>query len=87
MLLKDVGTQIKIVMATLKDTLDTSRKTIAQAEKTLTLKEGASAELIFEIRSTLRELSEAGKAISYLAEYLERHPESLIRGKRALKGE
>jgi paraquat-inducible protein B len=40
------------------------------------------APLQHELRSTLRDLSGAGHAVRTLAEYLERHPESLIRGKK-----
>lgn len=35
-----------------------------------------------ELNAMLRELSEAARAVRVLAEYLERHPEALIRGKR-----
>jgi paraquat-inducible protein B len=31
---------------------------------------------------TLRELSRAARSVRVLADYLERHPESLIRGKK-----
>jgi paraquat-inducible protein B len=34
-----------------------------------------------ELRETLRELARAAAALRTLADYLERHPESLIRGK------
>jgi paraquat-inducible protein B len=34
-----------------------------------------------DLGSTLLELSHAAKSVSALADYLERHPEALIRGK------
>jgi paraquat-inducible protein B len=39
------------------------------------------APLQSDLNSTLLQLSRAAKSVSALADYLERHPESLIRGK------
>ena len=42
---------------------------------------GADSSTNQDLRKTLDELSEAARSIRVLMEYLERHPESLIRGK------
>jgi paraquat-inducible protein B len=55
-----------------------SQKTLAAVEQTLS----GDAPLQQDLRSTLRDLSGAGVALRSLAEYLERHPESLLRGKK-----
>lgn len=38
--------------------------------------------LIFDVENTLREVAEAARSVRLLAEYLEQHPESLIKGKK-----
>ena len=55
-----------------------------QAQNTLRAMEGVVSEdsaLAFELTSTLKELSSAARSIRVWADYLERHPEALIRGK------
>jgi paraquat-inducible protein B len=43
----------------------------------------ADAPLRHDLRATLNELAGTARALRELAEYLDRHPESLIRGKGA----
>jgi paraquat-inducible protein B len=62
----------------LKTTLEDVRKTLGTAKQTLS----ADAPLQQELRDTLRELGRAAQSLRVLSDYLERHPESLIRGKR-----
>lgn len=38
--------------------------------------------IIFDVENTLREITEAARAVRLLAEYLEQHPEALIKGKK-----
>lgn len=38
--------------------------------------------VIFDIENTLREITDAARAVRLLAEYLEQHPEALIKGKQ-----
>jgi paraquat-inducible protein B len=47
----------------------------------ITLKESQET-IIFDVENTLREVSEAARAVRLLAEYLEQHPEALIKGKK-----
>ncbi len=60
-----------------RKTLDDARKTLGGAKQTLS----PDAPLQQDLRETLRELSRAAQSLRVLADYLERHPESLIRGK------
>jgi paraquat-inducible protein B len=53
-------------------------KTLGSVEQTLS----SEAPLQKDLRATLRDLGSAGYALRSLAEYLERHPESLLRGKK-----
>ncbi|MET0540746.1 MAG: MlaD family protein [Variovorax sp.] len=61
------------ITAALKDV----RKTIASADKTL----ASDSPLQQDLRQTLQELSRAAGSVRVLTDYLERHPESLLRGK------
>jgi paraquat-inducible protein B len=73
-LMKNVDTSIAPqVTATLKEAED-AMKNAKEA-----LSQGAP--LQNDLGSTLVELSHAARSVSALADYLERHPEALIRGK------
>jgi len=57
--------------------------TMRQADKWL----NDYSNLRFELNSMIRELSAATRSIHYLSDYLERHPDALLRGKASPKGE
>jgi len=59
-------------------TLEEARRTLSTAERTL----ARDAPLQQDLRGALHELSRTAQSLRLLAEYLERHPEALIRGKR-----
>ena len=61
--------------------LEEARKTLGTAERTLR----ADTPLQQNVHETLRELSRAAQAVRTLADYLERHPEALLRGKKDQK--
>ena len=58
--------------------LDEAHKTLGDARGVL----GTDTPLQSNLRDTLRELSRAAESVRILMDYLERNPESLIRGKR-----
>lgn len=60
-------------------TLEQTRKTLASVEKTL----APNSPLQSEAYRALRELAAAARSFRIMADYLERHPEALIRGKGA----
>ncbi|MBC7962892.1 MAG: MCE family protein [Steroidobacteraceae bacterium] len=68
-----------------RQSLEDVRKTLGEVRKTLG---GANqvlagdAPVQLDLRETLREVSRAAQSLRVLSEYLEQHPESLIRGKR-----
>jgi paraquat-inducible protein B len=62
----------------LRTTLDQARKTLAAAQQTLS----SDSPMQGDLRETLQEVTKAAETVRALADYLERHPESLIRGKR-----
>lgn len=69
-----------LVATATKQTLETARSALEQAEKTLTTFSDDS-NLVYEMNKALRELSSAIRSIRLLSDYLERHPETLLRGK------
>jgi paraquat-inducible protein B len=64
-----------------KNTVKTTEATLKQAEKTLATFSGDSR-LSYELNNTLSELSGAARSMRFLSEYLERHPEALLTGKK-----
>jgi paraquat-inducible protein B len=116
-LIGGMATEIRPLMASVTATSNAARRTFAQAEKTLSLKEGPSAEMAasfteamkkagasldearstlgsyqkvaaqsanvgYDLTRTLGDLDAAARSVHSLAEYLERHPEAVLQGKR-----
>ncbi len=121
-LAKDINSKVVPVAASLKETSDAARNAFAQAEKTLTLKEGVPGELAQSIRDTLKaattaldetrgavsgvrrvadqnanlgydlsrtleEISALSRSLRSLTDYLDRHPEAILKGKNPPKGD
>lgn len=73
-----------------REVLASARDAMKQAENTLSAIEGFASQdsgMALELRDTLTELSTAARSVRFLADYLERHPEALLRGKGSAKGE
>jgi paraquat-inducible protein B len=67
-----------------RDTLAEARKTLAQGSRTLkTVNEDLSEDspLMVELENTLREFAGMARSVRLLADFLKRHPESLLQGK------
>lgn len=85
---KDVFDSVNAdVVPALEKTLLDARGALGSAEKMLASTQanlvGAGAPAQIELRSAMQELARAARALRVLADYLERHPEALIRGKPA----
>jgi paraquat-inducible protein B len=86
---KDVGTAVNHLDADvtpgLKTTLDDVRGAIGTADRVLKSSDatllGKDAPAQQELRDALQEITRAARSLRVLADYLERHPEALIRGK------
>lgn len=61
----------------LRSTLEQARKALAAGERAL----AADSPVQAELRDALREVGRAAAAVRSLADYLDRHPEAIIRGK------
>ncbi|MEO8753133.1 MAG: MlaD family protein [Casimicrobiaceae bacterium] len=73
------------IVPALKTTLDDAKSALGSAERMLTSTEatlvGPSAPGQQELRNAMQELGRAARSLRVLADYLELHPEALIRGK------
>lgn len=81
---RELGDELKKSIVSFEQTLASARGTLDGATKTLDNANRMiepSSVLGAEIGSALQEVSRAARALRVLADYLERHPESLIRGK------
>ena len=87
---KSIARNTEAVPGQIEKTLFVAQDALKQAEKTLVTMQGLISEnssLAQETGITLREVSGAARSIRSLADYLQRHPESLIQGKKSGKGE
>jgi paraquat-inducible protein B len=81
---QQIGENLQKALAQLDKTLVVGQATLVGAQGTLdntrTLT-GPNSMQIQQLSSTLNEVSRAARSVRVLADYLERHPEALIRGK------
>lgn len=83
-LMENINTQVRPITESFAETLVSTRAALKQMEESLSAVKGiASNDTVmgYKLYSTLDELSEAARAVRTFADYLERHPEALIRGK------
>jgi paraquat-inducible protein B len=69
----------------LKGTLASTQNALKQAEQTIKAYQDLVSEdsdLIYEVNTAMREMSEAARSIRYFVDYIDRHPEALLRGKK-----
>jgi len=74
----EIVPEVKTTVQDLRKAISKAEQVLASTDKTLVGKEAPAQQ---ELRVALQEISRAARAISELAEYLERHPDALIRGK------
>jgi len=68
-------------MGTLDQTMKSADKTMISAQKVLTtLEPGSSTQ--YELNQLLQELTQTANSVKQLTDYLQTHPDSLIRGKK-----
>lgn len=75
--LEKIGDDVAKALVELDRTLASARGTLDNVGKLV----GPSSPLETELSTTLQEVSRAARAIRVLGDYLERHPEALLRGK------
>ncbi len=67
----------------LKITLDETGSAIRSVEQLIS----EDSEIVFQLNTTLKEISSAARSVRFVADYLDRHPEAILKGKAAPKGE
>lgn len=75
--LEKIGTDVTKVLSQLDQTLASARTTLDDAGKLV----APNSALETQLGTTLQEVTRAARAIRVLGDYLERHPEALLRGK------
>jgi len=70
--------ETRLMLEDVRKTLNEANKALAGAKQTLSVE----APLQQDLRETLREVSRAAQSLRVLGDYLERHPEALISGKK-----
>jgi paraquat-inducible protein B len=76
------------IAASIKETLSAAQGTLNETRKTVENINGIAAQnanLGYEIGSTFEQINDLSRSIRVLADYLERHPETLLRGKSPAK--
>jgi paraquat-inducible protein B len=83
--LKEIGDNLRRTLADLDSTVVSARGTLDRARSTLDTANGViepNSPQSQELNQTLQEVSRAARSMRVLADYLERHPEALLRGKK-----
>jgi paraquat-inducible protein B len=78
------------IALSIKETLSSAQATLKETHEAVKNINGIAvqnANLGYEIGRTLEQIAELSRSIRVLADYLERHPEALLRGKAPAKGE
>jgi paraquat-inducible protein B len=75
---REITPQARETMVEVRKAMEEARRSLASVERTL----AATEPLPVEASDAMREIARAAAAFRVLADYLERHPEALIRGKR-----
>jgi paraquat-inducible protein B len=83
--LQTAGPQIAPTLQSLRRTVDSLRQTATEIDATAatvrSMAGGSPASPQGNLQQALNELSQAGRAVRSLADYLDQHPESLIKGR------
>jgi len=74
----DVTPELKTIVAEIRRTIASADDVLKNADATLV---GRNAPAQQDLRETLQEITRAARSLRVLTDFLERHPEALIRGK------
>jgi paraquat-inducible protein B len=75
---RDIEPDIKSLIKSLRDTADSAQNTLNTVQGLM----GNTAPTGTDLPRLMRELTEAARSVRGLADYLDRHPESLLRGRK-----
>ena len=89
-MVQDFDRRTSSLQSGIEQTAEAARSAMVQAEKTLKAVEQASSSdspAMYQLSQSLEKISEASDSLRALSDYLNRHPEALLRGKRETQGE
>lgn len=81
----EMAANLNDTLASARTALTSANDALKQAKHTLKKYEGVVGEdsdVIYEVNTAMRELSAAARSIRYFVDYIDRHPEALLRGKK-----
>jgi paraquat-inducible protein B len=88
-LVRNIDGQVTPLLSSVQRTAKLADAALVQAEQTLKTIEGVAGKdsaVVYQLTNMMKELSAAARSIRAWANYLERHPEALIRGKSGSRG-
>ena len=80
---RDVGPDLKTLVKSLRDTADAAQSTLSSVQGMMGSNAGNAVNT--DLPKLMRELEDAARSVRVLADYLDRHPESLLRGRKGEK--
>ena len=90
-LLNNVNGEVQPLSSSVEVTLKTARGTLEAAQQAITHADEGLADqapiISYELTLALKELAQAARSLKTLTDYLQQHPESLLRGKGGNKNE
>ncbi len=84
-LAQELDKKVKALSASLEKTLAGMDTTLSGFDKTMTSVRGVispNSPLVYDLENSLQQIGRMSEALRELANYLEEHPSSLIRGKK-----
>ncbi|WP_454060961.1 MlaD family protein [Candidatus Nitrospira salsa] len=83
-LVRNIDSQIQPLTGSFQEVAESARSSLIQTQETLSAIRGVAGKdsaFSYQLTSTLKELKAAARSIRTFADYLEQHPEALLRGK------
>ena len=83
-LVHNLNNQVNPMSANIQESFKAAKAALEQAQKTLAAVEGVAGDassLRYQMGEALEQISDAARSLRVTAEYLDQHPEALIRGK------
>jgi len=88
-LVHNLNNQVNPMSANIQESFKAAKAALEQAQKTLAAVEGVAGDassLRYQMGEALEQISDAARSLRVTAEYLDQHPEALIRGKNESGG-
>lgn len=89
-LVKNIDGRVDSLAVSIEDAAQAAHDALAQIEETTASIKNATSEdskLVYELTGAFEAMTDAAYTLRAVADYIERHPESLLRGKKTPKGD